>query len=160
MAAEMSMLGRLETVDAIRRYIFAGNATFTLRSRATGTRYTYKVSKADEKPGYAPMWFVSVLTGPENETDFQYMGIFKAGPQMVHDTIEATFKFTDGSKVRAGAPSADVFVWFARNVLALNRPPGAALEVWHEGRCGRCGRKLTVPESIAAGLGPECEGRV
>ena len=27
---------------------------------------------------------------------------------------------------------------------------------WHEGRCGRCGRKLTVPESIEAGYGPEC----
>jgi hypothetical protein len=28
--------------------------------------------------------------------------------------------------------------------------------VWHEGRCGRCGRKLTVPESIESGFGPEC----
>jgi hypothetical protein len=30
------------------------------------------------------------------------------------------------------------------------------LEIWHEGRCGRCGRKLTVPESIHNGYGPEC----
>lgn len=35
-------------------------------------------------------------------------------------------------------------------------PP--SLEVWHEGRCGRCGRALTVPESIASGIGPVCEG--
>src|ERR1019366_4832357 len=33
----------------------------------------------------------------------------------------------------------------------------ANLEVWHEGKCGRCGRKLTVPESIERGIGPECE---
>jgi len=28
--------------------------------------------------------------------------------------------------------------------------------VFHEGACGRCGRTLTVPESIASGFGPEC----
>jgi hypothetical protein len=30
------------------------------------------------------------------------------------------------------------------------------IEIWHEGRCGKCGRTLTVPDSIANGLGPEC----
>jgi len=33
------------------------------------------------------------------------------------------------------------------------------LEIWHEGRCGRCNRKLTVPASIALGIGPECGQR-
>jgi hypothetical protein len=28
--------------------------------------------------------------------------------------------------------------------------------VWHEGSCARCGKKLTVPESIESGFGPEC----
>jgi hypothetical protein len=28
-----------------------------------------------------------------------------------------------------------------------------------EGRCARCGRKLTVPASLSFGLGPECAGR-
>ena len=35
-----------------------------------------------------------------------------------------------------------------------NLPP--ALEVWHEGRCGRCGRKLTTPQSVETGFGPVC----
>jgi hypothetical protein len=34
------------------------------------------------------------------------------------------------------------------------------LKVHHEGRCCRCGRKLTVPESIETGLGPECASRL
>jgi hypothetical protein len=38
-------------------------------------------------------------------------------------------------------------------------PAEVDLEVWHEGRCGACGRRLTVPESIERGLGPECYGR-
>jgi Family of unknown function (DUF6011) len=42
-----------------------------------------------------------------------------------------------------------VRVW---NDLPL--PEGYRLH--HEGRCGRCGRLLTVPESITSGYGPEC----
>lgn len=30
------------------------------------------------------------------------------------------------------------------------------VEVMHVGKCSRCGRKLTNPESISIGLGPEC----
>jgi len=29
-------------------------------------------------------------------------------------------------------------------------------ELMHEGRCGRCGRPLTRPESIQSGIGPIC----
>ena len=29
-------------------------------------------------------------------------------------------------------------------------------EMLHEGRCGRCARRLTVPASVASGIGPEC----
>ena len=35
-----------------------------------------------------------------------------------------------------------------------------SLEIWHEGRCGRCGRKLTVPSSIESGIGPECASKL
>ena len=27
------------------------------------------------------------------------------------------------------------------------------IEIWHEGKCGKCGRTLTVPDSIINGLG-------
>jgi hypothetical protein len=38
----------------------------------------------------------------------------------------------------------------------LERRPLPRCTVHHEGRCGRCGRTLTVPESIESGFGPEC----
>jgi Family of unknown function (DUF6011) len=65
-----------------------------------------------------------------------------------------------GQKSRVGreAPSAKAFDWAWRALTKGTMP--ANLEVWHEGRCGRCGRKLTVPESIARGIGPECAGRM
>jgi hypothetical protein len=30
------------------------------------------------------------------------------------------------------------------------------IEIWHQGRCGKCGKVLTVPKSIESGFGPEC----
>jgi hypothetical protein len=36
----------------------------------------------------------------------------------------------------------------------------AGFDVHHEGKCGRCGRKLTVPESVKSGFGPECAGKI
>jgi uncharacterized metal-binding protein YceD (DUF177 family) len=69
--------------------------------------------------------------------------------------------FHGGHKARiaATAPSARAFDWFWRN---LSR--GVSLEghvdVDHMGKCGRCGRPLTVPESVRSGFGPECIGKL
>jgi hypothetical protein len=130
--------------EKIRRFAVAGKARITLVSKRTGDRFTYEVKrkKADED-----FYFVSVLTGPENTTSYTYLGCLSDG------------HFRDDRRMRigAGAPSRQGFKWFWR---ALNN--GGSLdqvEVWHEGRCGRCNRVLTVPESIESGLGPICAGR-
>jgi rRNA maturation endonuclease Nob1 len=34
------------------------------------------------------------------------------------------------------------------------------MDVYHLGRCGKCGKALTEPESISTGLGPICGGRI
>lgn len=146
--------GRLVTAERALAFMLAGNATFTFRSTKTGERFTYKVSQAEPTPKYPdPAWFVAVLTGPENTSDYQYAGLIrKRGDDVL------TFAWTGKSRFASTAPCVNAFRWtFLR--LSFNRMPGN-VEIWHEGRCGRCGRKLTVPESIAAGLGPECAGRV
>ncbi len=53
------------------------------------------------------------------------------------------------------APSTRAFRWFVENLLARGAV-SEKVEFWHEGKCARCGRKLTTPESIQRGLGPEC----
>ena len=73
-------------------------------------------------------------------------------------TIFDAEKFVHGRKSRVGedAPSARAFRWiWSRFVSDKDFAPA---EFWHEGRCGRCGRKLTVPASIERGLGPVCAG--
>jgi hypothetical protein len=134
------------------RFMMAGNATVTIRSKASGTRFTYKLRLAEDdgrpQPRGLPT-FVSLMNGPDNESSFQYLG-----------TIFAPGVFTHGrkSKITPEAPSAVAFTWAWGHISRGHLPK--QLEIWHEARCGRCGRKLTVPESIESGFGPECITKV
>lgn len=142
---------QLESVDDILDFMFAGNATITLKSKKSGVRYTFRIKKAnDTMPDGSPAivsHFVALMNGPDNENDFQYLGQY----------YKRTGDYRHGAKSRISdsAPSAVVFGWFHRHTIQA-RKLHPDLEVWHEGRCGRCNRKLTVPESIARGIGPEC----
>jgi hypothetical protein len=137
---------QITAAAAAVRFILGGNATFTLRSTASGTRYTYKVKKAEVDPRYpnSVTWFVSLLSGPDNESDFTYLGI-------VRDNV---FRTTAKSRMNMDSTPVKAFNWSFKNFVQGTTP--AQLELWHAGRCGRCGRTLTVPESIASGFGPEC----
>jgi hypothetical protein len=58
--------------DAIRPFLTAGHAVFTITSTATGQSYTYRISSGQ---GEGAPFFASVLTGPDNTSDYTYMGI-------------------------------------------------------------------------------------
>jgi len=138
------MNGLLQTPDDARNFILAGNAYFTIRSKITGTRYTYRVSEKQMNDDKI-LHFVSVLTGPENTSHYSFIGTIFDRKRYGHSIK---------SHISPNAPSVCAFVWFwnklSNNQLHQN------LEVWHEGKCGKCGRKLTTPESISTGLGPVC----
>lgn len=140
----------ITTINAIVAFLFAGKARFTLVSSATGTRFTYRVTKAANDDG---PWFVSVLSGSDNEADYSYMGcIFPDRPaRLVH---------TRKSRVTSEAPSAKVFAWYLHQLEVANEDNLGKVEFHHDGTCGRCGRALTVPESVETGLGPVCAGLV
>jgi len=144
---------KFDTASAAYRAILAGNSRFTLVSRATGARYTFKVSAAKNRDNRAngKLWFVSLLTGPNNEADFTYLGVLREG------WGSEGVKFGLTAKSRAPPDSAPVKAigWAIHAIYDRGEIP-PTLEIWHEGRCCRCGRTLTVPESIATGLGPEC----
>lgn len=125
-------------------FMVAGNSTVTLKSKKSGKHFTYKIKKAKDKA----ILFVSVLFG-DNTSDYMYIGCIFDDKGIV---------ITKGSKCTAEALSFKVFKWAWEHIKRLDIPKD--LEVWHEGRCGRCGRKLTEPESIACGLGPICRGKV
>lgn len=158
--------GRITDVATLRRFIFAGNATITIRSPATGVRFTYKVKQAHEDDGSPKdFWFCSLFTGEDNENDFQYFGHFYYGHKY-QGRRPLVYSHGRKSRISDGAVSMVAWGYFVQVLLAADDSPRAAqrqldkVEVWHEGRCGRCGRKLTVPESISSGFGPECINHV
>ena len=137
---------QLTTAEALK-FILAGNATFTLVSQKTGTRYTYRV-RQPKGDNSGKIRFVSLLTGPDNEADYTYLGIVRLGID------NAVFSLTAKSKLPISAPPVAAFQWTLKKLILGQEPPN--LEIYHAGKCGRCGRTLTVPESIESGYGPEC----
>jgi predicted nucleic acid-binding Zn-ribbon protein len=137
-------MSRNQLTDAAQAtaYILAGKAIVTLVSTKTGTRFTFKIKRG--KGDTAPH-FISLLSGPDNTSDYRYMATIFSGKDL---------RWTAKSTVNSDTPSSKAFAWAWGKLIQGVMPAG--LEVWHEGRCGKCGRRLTVPESILTGLGPEC----
>lgn len=129
------------------RFVVAGKATFTIKNNRSGRRFTYKVSakkyKKEDKV-QEPIFYVKLLTGPRR---FSYMGMIAQG----------TFrKTTANTTIPKEAHSFIAFSWFWNEGVSKGKVPPPFVQVWHEGKCGRCGRPLTVPESIKSGYGPCC----
>jgi hypothetical protein len=152
----MSEGRKLSSQDASRFVVPVGswdkqNATFTLVSVKTGQRFTYRVRSPEKQSNpEKPILFVSLLTGSDNTNDYRYMGI-------IVNPLSPKFIRTKGSKIGTNAPSYKAFSWAFPRIIETSIPD--SLEVWHEGRCCRCNRVLTVPESIESGIGPICGSR-
>jgi hypothetical protein len=135
-------------VDALN-FIMSGRAVFTIVSKRTGKRFTYRVDQNTHavRAGMPDIGFrfVKLLSGPDNENSFVYLGTITGG----------VYRHGVKSRIQENADSVVAFEWVVRELVA-GRINSEKLEIWHEGKCGKCGRRLTVPESIASGLGPEC----
>ena len=130
--------------NQVASFILGGKAVFTVRNVVTGNRFTYKLTrKKNIKEGEEDVVFVKVLSRPDNSSDYTFLGTVFGGKSYRHSK-----KSPFGSEVM----STKAIDWIIRNMESLPNN----IEVWHEGKCGRCGRKLTVPESIQSGFGPEC----
>lgn len=123
-------------------FIKGGNATTTFVGQAN--RYTYKVRKSDK----GDMFFVSLLIGANNESDYMYIGCI---------TEQRGFFQTAKSSHKGLTPALAFGFVYAR---LLNGTIDERTQIWHEGRCCKCGRKLTTPESIERGMGSECASMV
>ena len=140
-----------------KTFALAGNATFTVTNPVTGNRFTYKIRRPEdhEAGGKKDIWFVTVLTGPNNEQDYTYLGVILP-PKGAFTRY--TYVHGRNSAIGPTAPSGKAFAWLWARVDA-GKAIGPAV-ITHEGRCGRCGRTLTVPESVLSGFGPECASKV
>lgn len=131
-----------------KQFATAGDAIFTIET--PNDHYTFRIQHVEKNDRWPESWFVKMLTGPDNTSDYSYVG--KLEP------FEGQLRLTNKSKLTADSYPVKLFNRVMARVWSEDH---AAYEqhgyvTHHEGRCGRCGRALTVPESIENGIGPEC----
>jgi hypothetical protein len=132
---------KFESAATTKTFMLAGRARVTVVSQKTGVRFTFRVAVRTGDP--TSPHFVSLLTGPDNTSSYTFMG-----------TIFDGKVYRTGRSFNKDAPAAKAFAWVWSYVSRGELPPHC--EIWHEGCCGKCGKPLTVPSSIAIGLGPDC----
>lgn len=158
------MAGRLANKKAIQDYMFAGKAIITIRNIADGTRYTYKIKKSKTNPS---KFYVYNLRGPSyakmglisGDKEYYLPFDWKEKVQMARRNFAALYPgkpFPEKLYTQQHMPpSLRMFIrfltWYKSDVEKMQNH-----EIWHEGVCGKCGRKLTVPSSIDRGLGDIC----
>lgn len=180
------MNGKKLKSTEVEKFLLAGNATFTVVRPAKGdkseVRYTFKLQRAKGDNEFRP-WFAKVMTGPDNVRSFTFLGtvfpepsgrityqhsyskspIDKAAPSAhgiawIVEKVSALRELAESAKLALakGETVGPLFGVDMGDEVAYALDALDRVEVWHEGSCGRCGRKLTVPSSIETGLGPEC----
>lgn len=125
-------------------FALAGRSTITLLSGESGHRFTYKIQQCKDND---QLYFVHLLYGQDNERDYRYTGCYYADTKAF-----VPVKNYRNSPQYSWPPSLRAINFFFARMYAI--PDN--LHVYHEGKCGRCGRKLITPESIERGIGPEC----
>lgn len=158
-AIESGMSGQIQRLDVVQQFLqpSVNSTTLTVVSKKSGTRFTYDIKRKEPNAdGHADeVWYVDLLTGPDNRANFSALAV------LTKREGRLTYIHSKKSTIGVDAPSAVAFKFAIEHVVTRPNPSVLAhVEFWHEGRCGRCGRKLTVPSSVELGLGPECAEKV
>lgn len=123
----------IHDITTLPLLITAGNALLTFESIKTGKHHTFHFSEHKDDQGT----FYSV----------------RANNKIIGHIKDMALHYFPRTKVPS--PEQGAMAWIWRNVLSPHKLE-KYLRVYHNGRCAKCGRKLTTPESINRGLGPDC----
>lgn len=127
------------------RFFQGGHSIFTV-ANPTGERYTFRIGRKEEKQPF----FVGLLTGPDNEHSYTYLGVFNPETNEVRLTKKS--RYTPDSK------PVKVVQWAVKKVAAQSDLPDG-YSIQHSGKCCCCGKTLTEPTSILNGIGPICASK-
>ncbi len=137
------------TARITSQFILAGEAIFTIQE-PDGSHHTCKIEHVPAGDRWPDAYFVKLLTGSNNQRDYSYFGKLDKFTGQVRTTAKSA-RFA-GSRALLLLNRVLARIWSDDHV-AFERH---GYRVHHEGYCGRCGKLLTVPTSVASGYGPEC----
>lgn len=127
--------------EHIVNFLLGGRCECVIRNTDTQNSFKYiiNVSGVSEDRG---MFFVYVY----KDNKKVYAGFIRCSKD----------GFTYGQGKKGLLTENDIEVKALMYVLKNSLRLPSCVEVMHTGKCSRCGRKLTNPESINIGLGPDC----
>ena len=109
------------------------------------THRTFRIRTNEPDSHFAPVrQIIGYLRGPSNEGDY------------------TSFAFVGNDRIfpwKRFATSYDHIIAAARYLVQGNHEQAGKMYAMQSGNCYRCGRTLTTPESVAAGIGPVCASR-
>lgn len=120
-------------------FLTAGRAEFTV-DNGKGEHFTFKVLASKRIPNRLNVYRVAVGR--------HYMGGLQR--ESLTYVVSNKGEFSNPSDI-----VNKVFA-FALRIIAGKQSLPENYSIRHAGKCGRCGRKLTDPTSIASGIGPDC----
>ena len=130
----------------------AGRAIVSLRSQRTGEFRTYRVSKFDTSPHFSVDYRVVNGLGVYRVDGWTRIGVLYVNDEGI------PHRFVRNMKTSVDSVTIDGFFWMVDRLVNKTWDDEKA-EIWHEGQCCKCGRRLTDPESIRLALGPICRSR-
>ena len=130
--------------DEVKNFVLAGNAIFTLQSGKTDRHFTYRITRCSSN---STLYKVSLLYGPDNTRYYDYIGCYYSDTNYLY-----LLKQWREKPSWANPPAIRAITYFLQHLDNLPRN----LYVYHTGRCARCGRLLTTPDSLISGYGPHC----
>lgn len=139
-----------------KEFVLAGDAIFSVELPEEApvdleiTHYTYRVQYVEANGRFPATYFVKLLTGPDNNSNYTYLGKLDEFTGQVQTTAKSCRK-QDAYEVRL-LNRILARVWCGDHDAYESK----GYHVHHEGKCGRCGRRLTTPTSCKLGIGPEC----
>lgn len=135
-----------------KEFVLGGRAVFTIQE-PDGKHHTFRITRKDPENGYPEAWFVGFLSGPDNTRNYTYLGKLDRFTFQVSTTAKSE-QYRDSFKLKLlNRVLTRIYAGDAESIEQHG------YKVHHEGKCCRCGRALTVPESIESGIGPECAQR-
>lgn len=114
--------------------------TFTIVSKKTGKHYTYRIARKE----YNKKWFTHIYV-MYDYMDFKHLGVYSSYDNNIYK-----------KKQIVTSESAKAISWLLTKIINKYDKLDENIELYHTGKCVRCGRDLTDPISIENGIGPVC----
>lgn len=147
---EQTITDGMHLPDITGKFLFAGKSVFTVSNEETKEHFTFKVrARESEWPrgsGKRSTSYFLNIKASGGKYPFRYIGILEA---------DGLVKTTGKSDFQPHEKEYKVGAWAAQTVIAGKMIP-VKYHINHAGKCGRCARELTHPESLKSGIGPEC----